>query len=149
MRLTLHTDYAVRVLLYLGERNDRLCSIAEMSKVYGVSYNHLMKVVHDLGKKGFISSVRGRAGGIRLSRPAYQINVGDVIRRMEGDFGGQLQLLDCPACPISTRCGLRGVLDEALDAFLATLDNYTLCDLMKRSRGHRELFARAVGSEPL
>lgn len=144
MNLTLHTDYAFRVLLYLGERNDRLCSISEISQVHGISYNHLMKVAHDLGKKGFISSVRGRSGGIRLSRPAYQINVGDVVRRMEGGEE-ELKLLDCPVCPMSLRCGLRGILDEALDAFLATLDTYTLCDMMKRSRGHRELFARVTG----
>jgi len=147
MHLTLHTDYAFRVLLFLGERSDRLCSISEMSQIHGVSYNHLIKVVHDLGKKGFVSSVRGRSGGIRLSRPPYQINVGDVVRRMEGVAEREMRLLDCPACPMSDQCGLRGVLDEALDAFLSTLDNYTLCDLMKRSRGHRALFARVAGGE--
>lgn len=145
MHLTLHTDYAFRILLYLGERTDRLCSISEMSGAHGVSHNHLTKVVHDLGKLGFVSSVRGRTGGIKLSRPPNQINVGHVVRLMEGRPGGEIQLLDCPQCPLSIRCGLQGILDEALEAFLSTLDTYTLCDMMKRSRGHRALFARVGG----
>lgn len=125
MRLTRYTDYALRVLLYLAERPERLCTIAEIATAHVISRNHLMKVVHDLGKAGYVQSVRGRHGGMRLSRPADAVNVGAVIREMEGDFA----LVDCGSCMIARRCGLRGALGEAMGAFLAVLDSYSLADL--------------------
>jgi Rrf2 family transcriptional regulator, nitric oxide-sensitive transcriptional repressor len=128
MRLTRYTDYAMRVLLHLGARQDRLCSIPEIARTYGISQNHLMKVVHDLGKAGYVSSVRGRMGGIRLARPAEEIRVGNVVRHTEEGF----DLVDCGSCVIAPACGLTGVLREALAAFLAVLDNYTLADLLAR-----------------
>jgi len=128
VRLTRYTDYALRVLLYLGARPERLCSIAEMARAYGISQNHLMKVVHDLGKAGFVASVRGRTGGIRLARPPEQIVIGSVVRHAEEGF----DLVDCGRCVIAPACGLPSVLGEALAAFLAVLDRYSLADLLSR-----------------
>ena len=128
MRLTRYTDYALRVLTYLGAQPDRVCSIAEIARAYGVSQNHLMKVAHDLGKAGYIEGVRGRTGGIRLARPPEKINVGAVVRRMEDGF----VLVDCDTCAIAPACDLTRVLDEALAAFMTVLDRYTLADLLKR-----------------
>lgn len=128
MRLTRYTDYAMRVLLYLGAQPDRVCSIGEIARAYGISQNHLMKVAHDLGKAGYVEGVRGRSGGIRLAGPADRINVGAVIRQTEEGFA----LADCGSCVIAPACGLVGVLDEALAAFMAVLDRYTLDDLLKK-----------------
>lgn len=128
MRLTRYTDYAMRVLLYLGARPDRLCSIAEIARAYGISQNHLMKVVSDLVHEGYLESVRGRAGGIRLAREAGLINVGKLIRHTEDDF----DLVGCSDCIIAPACGLTGMLDEALEAFLAVLDSYSLADVLAR-----------------
>lgn len=133
MRLTRHTDYAMRVLLYLGARPDRLCTIPEMARAYGISQNHLMKVVHQLGKAGHVTGVRGRNGGIMLAQPASAINVGAVMRSSETQAGTEaLTLLDCPTCPIAPACGLTDVVDEALAAFFAVLERHTLADLLDR-----------------
>jgi Rrf2 family nitric oxide-sensitive transcriptional repressor len=128
MRLTRYTDYAMRVLLYLGAQPDRVCSIGEIARAYGISQNHLMKVAHDLGKAGYVEGVRGRSGGIRLARPADRINVGAVVRQTEEGF----ELVECGSCLIAPACGLTGVLAEALTAFMAVLDRYTLADLLKK-----------------
>ena len=133
MRLTRHTDYAMRVLLYLGARPDRVCTIPEMARAYGISHNHLMKVVHQLGKAGYVTSVRGRHGGIRLARAARAINVGAVMRASETQTGAEgLTLLDCPQCPIAPACRLTSVIDEALAAFFAVLERHSLEDLLDR-----------------
>ncbi|BDG71486.1 RrF2 family transcriptional regulator [Roseomonas fluvialis] len=128
MRLTRYTDYAMRTLLHLGTRPDEVCSIAEIARAYGISQNHLMKVVNELGRAGFVTSLRGRSGGIRLARAPAEISVGAVVRHMEGDF----DLADCPTCVIAPACGLISVLDEALRAFLAVLDRASLADLLDR-----------------
>lgn len=128
MRLTRYTDYAMRVLLYLGRQPDRLCSIAEIARAYGISQNHLMKVINDLVNAGWLASTRGRAGGIRLARPAEQISLGAVIRHTEADF----DLVGCGSCIIAPACGLTLVLDEAMEAFLAVLDRQTLADVLAR-----------------
>ena len=145
MRLTLYTDYAMRVLLYLGAQPEKVCSISEIARAYGISQNHLMKVAHDLGKAGYVEGVRGRSGGIRLARPADEINVGAVVRETEEGF----DLVDCGSCIISPACGLNGVLGEALAAFMAVLDRYTLADLLKKRTKLLGLFtnelAKAAG----
>lgn len=125
MKFTRYTDYAMRVLLYLAARPDDLCSISDIAKAYGISHNHLMKVAHDLGRAGYVSSVRGRFGGIRLARPPEEINVGAVVRQTEEGF----DLVDCGSCIIAPACGFTSVLNEALRAFMAVLDGYTLADL--------------------
>jgi Rrf2 family nitric oxide-sensitive transcriptional repressor len=136
MRLTRYTDYALRVLLYLGAQPDRVCSIAEIARAYDISQNHLMKVAHDLGKAGYVEGVRGRSGGIRLAKPANRINVGAVVRHTEEGF----DLADCGTCVIAPACGLAGVLTEALTAFMAVLDRYTLADLLKKGSKLMDLF---------
>jgi Rrf2 family nitric oxide-sensitive transcriptional repressor len=136
MRLTAYTDYALRVLLYLGARPERLASIGEISRAYGISQNHLMKVVNDLARAGYVASVRGRSGGIRLGRAPEAINVGEVVRHTEDGF----DLVDCGACVIAPVCGLTGVLSDAVRAFLAVLDSYTLADLMATRGGMNAIF---------
>ncbi|HKV15092.1 MAG TPA: Rrf2 family transcriptional regulator [Reyranella sp.] len=136
MRLTRYTDYAMRVLIYLGVQPDKVCSIAEIARAYGISHNHLMKVAHDLGRSGYVESVRGRTGGVRLARSTESINVGAVVRQTEQGF----ELADCSNCIIAPACGLTGVLDEAVAAFLAVLDRYTLADLLAKQSKLLDLF---------
>jgi len=132
MQLTRHTDYALRVLMYLGLHPGELVTISEISAAYGISRNHLMKVVHEMANAGFILTYRGKAGGMQLAGEPATINVGEVIRRMEGN----LEIINClePRCPIQTSCLLKGVLDDARNAFLAVLDQHTLADLLGRNR---------------
>ena len=130
MHLTRYSDYAMRVLLYLAAKPDRLCSIAEVSGAYGISQSHLMKVVNDLGQAGYVATVRGRTGGIRLGQPAETIVIGALIRHTEESF----DLVDCPSCRLAPGCGLSGVLGEAMEAFMAVLDRYTLADVIERRR---------------
>jgi Rrf2 family nitric oxide-sensitive transcriptional repressor len=127
VRLTLYTDYSIRVLVFLTARTDGLSSISEVSETYGISKNHLMKVVQKLGQAGLVMTVRGRSGGIKLARPANEISVGEVVRLTEEGF----DLVDCSSCIIAKACGIRGILKEATQAFLAVLDSYTFGDLPK------------------
>lgn len=131
MRLTAMTDYSLRLLMHVAQQPDRLCTIAEIAQVYGVSEAHLMKITHQLGMAGFIETVRGRGGGMRLARPAAEINLGDVVRAMEPDFA----IVECFAtgnvCSLTGRCRLTGVLHGSLMAFMAHLDGYTLADILE------------------
>ncbi|MEA3541354.1 MULTISPECIES: Rrf2 family transcriptional regulator [Sphingomonas] len=143
MKLTLFTDYAMRTLLYLGARPERLCSIGEVAQAYRISQNHLMKVVVELVRSGHVESVRGRSGGIRLGMPPEQINVGAVVRHTEDGF----DLVDCGSCVVAPACGLTGVLKEALAAFMAVLDRYTLADLLAKRADIAAIFAsREIGA---
>ncbi|HET9811746.1 MAG TPA: Rrf2 family transcriptional regulator [Sphingomicrobium sp.] len=142
MRLKSYTDYALRVLMHLAAQPDRLASIAEIARTYRISHNHLTKVVHDLRKQGYLDSVRGRSGGVRLGRPATEITVGEIVRHTEAGF----DLVDCASCVIAPACSLTAALHEARGAFMAVLDRYSLADLVAdRRRGLRELLA-AIGS---
>ena len=136
MRLTRYSDYAVRVLIYLASSDGRLSSIGEIARTYDISQNHLMKVVHDLGKGGFLTTIRGRNGGIRLARKPREINLGEVIRFTEQEF----QLAECDACLIECACGLSSILDEAVAAFMRVLDGYTLVDAMQGRHSLMPLF---------
>jgi Rrf2 family nitric oxide-sensitive transcriptional repressor len=132
MRLTTFSDYAFRVLIYLGSAPQSLATIADIAKAYGVSENHLMKVVHQLARLGYVETVRGKGGGMRLARPASEINVGEVLRATEDGFA----IVECMGedggdCRIVRACALKGVLGEATAAFLKTLDAYTLADLVR------------------
>jgi Rrf2 family nitric oxide-sensitive transcriptional repressor len=131
MRLTLHTDFALRVLIHVGVNNDKLTTINEIAKSFGISKPHLMKVVNYLGQKGYLDTMRGRNGGIRLMREPRHINVGQVVR----DTEGRLDVIGCLEsggyCCIERVCVLRGALRDASNAFLAVLDTYTLADLIK------------------
>ena len=136
MRLTRYTDYAMRTLLFVAARPERLCSISEIADAYRISKNNLMKVVNDLAVAGYLETVRGRNGGVRLARPATQINVGEVIRHTENDF----DLAECTTCVIAPACGLTGALAKAVAAFLAVLDQYTLADVTTDGDRLLELF---------
>jgi Rrf2 family nitric oxide-sensitive transcriptional repressor len=130
MRLTLHTDYALRVLMYVGVKGESLSTIPEIVDRFDISRGHVMKVVHQLGRLGYLETIRGKRGGIRLARKPAQINVGAVVRDMEEELAvlGCLQDND-GYCRIEDCCVLRSALRDATNAFLATLDRYTLADL--------------------
>jgi Rrf2 family nitric oxide-sensitive transcriptional repressor len=144
MRLTVYTDYALRMLMYLALKDDGLATIAEIAASYGVSRNHLMKVAYELGAAGFVETVRGRGGGLRLAKDAATIRLGDVVRHTEPDMA----LVTCFApieapCAIRRCCVLRDALDQACAAFVAVLDGYTLADLIGPRRRLRTLLAIA------
>lgn len=130
MRLSLHTDYALRTLMFLAVK-DGHHSIAEISRAYGISKNHLMKVAQRLSAEGFVESVRGRSGGLRLARPAGALNVGAIVRIME-DMNNFVECFDptTNSCTVSPVCGLRQTLAGALEAFARHLDRYTIADLI-------------------
>ena len=132
MQLTTYTDYALRVLIFLAVHEDRLVTIVEMASAYDISKNHLMKIVHQLGQEGFIETVRGRGGGLKLGSSPERLKLGDIVRQTESHFH-VAECFHAPTnrCPISPACGLASVLAEARDAFLAVLDRYTLADLMQ------------------
>ena len=134
MRLTVYTDYALRLLMYVALKNEGLVTIQEVAGAYGISRNHLMKVAYDLGRFGFLETVRGRGGGLRLARAPEKIGLGEVVRRMEEDF----TLVECFAkdssnCRIEGTCRLQHVLGDALHAYLDVLDGYSLADLTVRN----------------
>ncbi|RQO82423.1 Rrf2 family transcriptional regulator [Acidovorax sp. FJL06] len=133
MRLTQWTDYTLRVLMYCAATEGRAqpVTITEVAEGYGISRSHLMKIVQQLSALGMLETTRGRGGGMRLMRPASAINIGAVVRATETDFN----LVECfdPAtnqCRLSSHCRLKGVLGQAMQAYLAVLDGVTLADLM-------------------
>lgn len=132
MQLTAHTDYALRVLIYLTIHPDKLVTINELAEFFQVSKNHLVKVVHKLGVKGFLRTVRGKGGGICLARRPQDINVGQVVREIEGHF----QIAECfnpqkqGLCAIQPQCGLTGLFGKAVQQFLGVLDQAVLSDLI-------------------
>jgi Rrf2 family nitric oxide-sensitive transcriptional repressor len=131
MRLTSYTDYALRTLIYLGMNRDRLVTIQDIADLHGISKNHLMKVVHQLGVTGMVDTVRGRNGGLRLKREPVDINIGVVVRNTETDF----YMAECfdpdnVGCAYSASCALKGVLNAATAAYLKVLDGVTLADVL-------------------
>lgn len=130
MRLSTFTDYSLRVLIHVATAPEGRATIAEIAQAFGISENHLMKVAHMLGREGILANTRGRGGGLRLAQPARAINIGRVVRATEGG--------DLPAecfghdnrCAISRVCRLRGALAQAVEAFYAVLDRFTLEDLV-------------------
>ncbi|MGI8313930.1 Rrf2 family transcriptional regulator [Halobacillus mangrovi] len=141
MRLKKYTDYALRVLIFTASKEDgTLANKKEISEVFNISENHLGKIIHELNKLGLIETIRGRSGGIRLAKPAADINVGQVVRAMEDDF----HLLECfdrktNYCVITPACKLKHVLNDALRAFLEVVDQYTLADLLTNQEELQEL----------
>ena len=139
MRLTFSTDYALRLLMLVGLDTEHLVTIEEVAERFGISKNHLMKVAYQLGQAGYIETVRGRNGGLRLGKAPSQIVVGEVVRRMEPDFA----VVECqnPAgyCKITPSCVLRSAMREAVQAFLDKLDQYTLEDLLRTKSKLRHL----------
>jgi Rrf2 family nitric oxide-sensitive transcriptional repressor len=140
MQLTAYTDYALRVLIYLAVHEARWVTIAEMATTYGISKNHLMKIVHQLGQEGFIETLRGRGGGVRLAHPPDRLSLGEIVRQTEPHFH-VVECFHAPTnrCPITPACGLASALGEARDAFLAVLDRYTLADIMQEKQALAQL----------
>ena len=152
MRLTAFTDYSLRVLMYLAAQPDRRATIAEIAASFNVSEHHLGKVVHLLGKKGWLATVRGKGGGLGLAKAPEAIVVGAVVRHTEG--------ADVPAecfdekgghCAIARICRLRGVFGEAVDAFYGVLDRYTLADLVHNRQALAKMLfiGRTAPASPL
>ncbi len=139
MRLTLYSDYSLRVLIYLALKGNSKCTISEISDSYGISKEHLRKVVHNLSKQGYLKTNTGRGGGLFLAKPASEIIVGEIVRKTEEDF----KLVECfdPVtntvtnnCVIETDCKLRHVLNEGLLSFLGVLDKYSIQDLVEQQK---------------
>lgn len=130
MQLSRYTDYALRILIYLYTHNDRLCSIHEIATYYNISQNHLMKIVHKLGKGGFIKTVRGRRGGLELNMSPSEIKLGNIIKYTEeGAYH-----VKCSECIIRQNCNLPCFLVEAMNKFYTTLSQYSLDDLFKNPK---------------
>lgn len=145
MQLSLHADYALRVLVYLATHPDRAVSTQEISSAYGISKNHLVRVVQTLANHGYVDVHPGRSGGVRLVREPHLIHLGDVIRSAEPT----LRLVECfeqetNTCPIAAVCGLKRMLNEALNAFLVTLNQYTIADILKH--GGRQKLANVFAT---
>ena len=135
MQLTKFSDYSLRALIAAALRNPELVTIPELAVMYDISEDHVRKVMHQLACHGFLESVRGRSGGFRLGRPAEKITIGQIIRTTEPEF----RIVECfkPSsgqCRLEAGCELKPILREALEAFLAVLDRYTLADLVRRDR---------------
>ena len=149
MRLNQASDFALRVLIFIANCDEKLAKIDDISKRYHISRTHLMKIVNKLARAGLIETVRGRNGGLRLNSSPESIRIGDVVRAIEEDFA----LVECLRgpennCIITPACQLPAIFEEALSAFMAVLDKYTLSDITQNRNGlHNILFARVVARE--
>ena len=143
MRLTAYTDYSLRLLMYAALKDPELVTIQEVADIYGISRNHLMKVVYELGQAGYIETVRGKNGGLRLAWRPQDIVLGEVVRRTEPDMAivPCLDPVKAP-CVITPACTLRRALHEARSAFLKVLDAYTLADLVENRSALTELLGQ-------
>ncbi|MBP9887799.1 MAG: Rrf2 family transcriptional regulator [Leptospiraceae bacterium] len=141
MQLTRYTDYSLRVLIYLSVNLDRKVTIKEISTSFKISKNHLVKVVHKLSSMGYIQTVPGVKGGLTLAKPSNKISLSEVVKTMEPSFF----IADCfnpnGHCTISPVCELQNILGSALNAFLKTLDNYTLADITKKPNNYKNILA--------
>ncbi len=149
MQLTKFSDYSLRALIATTLRGPELVTIPELAVMYDISEDHVRKVMHQLACHGFLESVRGRSGGYRLGRPAEEITLGEVIRTTETEF----RIVECfkPSsgqCRLEPGCELKPILREALEAFLAVLDRYTLADLVRRDRRIAALLGIEAGPRP-
>ncbi len=133
MHLTKFTDNSLRVLIYLSANPSRRINISEIARTCAIPRNHLTKVVHAMAQKGLLETTRGKGGGVALARPAESLRIGDVIRAMEGEE--EVVNCDIPVCPLGPACSLRYILREGQDAFLETLDRYTIADLIDAPEG--------------
>jgi Rrf2 family nitric oxide-sensitive transcriptional repressor len=145
VHLTKFSDYSLRLLLYLADHGDRPVSIGEVSRAYRISPHIMVKVAQRLTADGLVASVRGRSGGLRLTRAPGDINVGAIVRRSENNW----DLVECfdletNTCPIESACGLKSVLKHAQSAFIGVLDNHTLADFMPRAPQLQQLLRVSI-----
>ncbi len=138
MHLTRFSEYSLRVLIYLAPDQERLVTIGEIATAYGISHQHLVKVVHNLARHGYVHTVRGKGGGVRLAKPLESVNVGELVRKTEAN----LNVVDCEGtfCPIRQGCQLLTIFEEARDSFLGVLDRYTLDFLVSNKSDLDRLF---------
>jgi len=142
VQLTSFTDYGLRALIYMATLPEgRLTSITEVTDTYGVSRSHMVKIINQLSRAGFVAAIRGKNGGIRLGMPPGNIIIGDVVRKME-----PLQLVDCARCSITPACRLKQALHDAVQLFLKELDGYTLADLVE---GNTPLYEIVLSEPPV
>lgn len=130
MRLTTMSDYAMRLLMYVARQPDRLCTISEVARAYDISEAHLMKITHQLALAGWLETVRGKGGGMRLAAAPGDIRLGAVVRSIETDFAIVECLASGTACQLTPTCHLTGIINGALQSFMNFLDRYTLADLL-------------------
>ncbi len=139
MQLTLHTDYALRVLIYLTLHPDSWVTIEELAGFFNISKNHLVKLVHKLGVKGYLQTLRGKGGILRLARPAKEINIGDVVRTIEGHF----YIAECSnqdkqgLCAVQPQCGLTGLFAKAMGQFMSVLDEVNLDEMVFKQQNSK------------
>ena len=146
MRLTTFTDYSLRVLMYLASHPEGRATIGAIATAYGISENHLTKVVHFLGREGYLENTRGRGGGLALARAPAKINIGAVVKATEGgDVPAECFERDSNTCSITAQCQLKFVLAEAVDALYATLGKYSLEDVV----GNRRALGKAMHILPM
>ena len=135
MQLNKFTDYALRILMYISQPQDAPYTIAEIARDLRVSQNHLVKIVHFMGKQDWIITTRGKGGGIRLNAETLNLNLGYIVRILQGNN----QIVECntPPCVLRHNCGLKGILDEALEQFYQSLDQYRLVDVLDQSNASK------------
>lgn len=147
MRITRYTDYSLRVLLFVALKGEQISTIGEIADAYGISKNHLRKVVHELSSKGYLAASRGKNGGMYLKRRPEEINIGALVRDLEQD----LAIVECfsadNGCVLTPVCDLKKVFHQALQAFFACLEKYTLADLVQDR--NRPQMIRLLGMEPI
>ncbi len=138
MHLTRFTEYSLRVLIYLAPHHGQLATIGEIATAYDISHQHLVKVVHNLARHGYVRTMRGKGGGIQLVKPLESVNVGELVRKTEAN----LKVVDCEGtfCPIRQGCQLLTIFEEARDSFLEVLDRYTLAFLVSNKSELDRLF---------
>lgn len=148
MRLTLHSDYALRLMMLLAVEDDKLHTIESVADRYNISYNHLMKVAQKLAQSGYVESVRGRGGGLKLARETVEINIGQIVRMTEDNFN----IVECfdkdkNTCQLASFCTLRMTLHEAFSAFIKVLDQYSLHDLVSKPHMYKGMQRALFASE--
>jgi len=143
MQLTLHTDYALRLLIYLKTHEPETASVGQIAEAYRISQNHLAKVAQQLVQHGWVLSTRGRGGGLSLTEAASHVTIGEVVRALEINRSVVECLGDHSTCPIEPACGLKRAMRQATDAFFASLDQYVLSDLIRSPKRMRALLTVA------
>lgn len=148
MRLTVFSDYALRVLIYVALQGERRATVAEIAEVYAISRSHLMKVVQRLSALGYLATVRGKGGGLTLAQPAADIRIGTLLRETEAGSAIVECMGEGGACRITPACVLPGMFERALESFYGELDHYTLADLIANPHWLKPLLVKG-GASPL